>query len=233
MPDKGLRQLIPGRRVSEEFPRVSSQETVGLLDRNIPGVAEAAMIQTPANREAVGLQVVFTRHGDRYRHSVQLCRQGQLPVLLLVSEEGASDQRWPASPPLQQLSLEQLSLEPGLGGDRRPVALLLGMAGAGHWSMSVESSARAIEFDVACRGRVADEPIGSSYLLQLPAQRQPTSGDAVLSADGVTVRLQVKRVTNHELPRIELAQGRLSIGVPVEVLEGTATVRWKYRVVLD
>jgi hypothetical protein len=102
--------------------------------------------------EADGIRVVFFRAGDRYAHRVEVwdARQGAW-CSEWESVEGTPDEGWPASPPLQQLHVEQ-----------RPegkVALLIGMAGRTHWSAAVEvvrvggvpSGPRIIRFDVAAR----------------------------------------------------------------------------------
>ncbi|MFM7073965.1 MAG: hypothetical protein ACKO38_19435 [Planctomycetota bacterium] len=65
---------------------------------------------------------------------------------LLESCEGQSGDIWPASPPLQQLLVESRA-------EAGQVALLVGMAGRSHWSLSVEPLADRIgfRFDAACR----------------------------------------------------------------------------------
>jgi hypothetical protein len=107
------------------------------------------MADPAAEIEADGVRVVFFRAGDRYAHRVEAfdAVRGEW-VAVWESLEGAADDVWPASPPLQQLHVEE-----------RPegrVALLVGMAGRTHWSAAVEaargeSGGKSIRFDVAAR----------------------------------------------------------------------------------
>lgn len=107
--------------------------------------------------EGGGLRVVFRRLSDRFAHRVEwMDRGGVIP--LIESIEGAADEDWPASPPLQELHFERRE-----GGIQ--LALLVGRAGASHWSMSIEldPAAAKISFDVACRVRAAPGRLGSRY----------------------------------------------------------------------
>lgn len=103
-----------------------------------------------------GLRATFFWRVDRYAHRLERL-EGGAATQLLESIEGSDLDRWPPSPPLQQLMLEQLP-------DRRPVALLVGMAGANHWSLSVEAEPgdAALVFDVACR--IKDEGAAGKLL---------------------------------------------------------------------
>ena len=67
---------------------------------------------------------------------------------------------WPPSPPLQNLHREELA-----GG--RSALLLVGAAGRGHWSASVEAAPREARllFDLACRVETVDGWIGNRYRL--------------------------------------------------------------------
>jgi hypothetical protein len=109
-----------------------------------------------------GLVVLFQRHDDRYVHEADIVGlNGQ--VALLRSVEGSPDEVWPTSPPCQQVHFEKR-----LGGLQ--VALAVGMAGASHWSVSVEldPTARRITFDVACRLQAAPVRLQSAYRLPDP-----------------------------------------------------------------
>ncbi|MCA9270140.1 MAG: hypothetical protein KDA41_16775, partial [Planctomycetales bacterium] len=99
------------------------------------------------------LAVEFVRHGDRLAHRILL--DG---VVALESIEGAADEDWPPSPPLQESHRHAA----GAQGD---VLMLVGKAGKGHWSMTVAADAAhsALVFDVACRLRGAPRFLGSTY----------------------------------------------------------------------
>ena len=78
------------------------------------------------------------------------------------SIEGDAADAWPSSPPLQQLSLEEIN------GSK--VILGVGAAGQGHWSISVEidhqnEGADAFKFELACRSKQQPPFLGSTYRL--------------------------------------------------------------------
>lgn len=102
-----------------------------------------------------GLRVEFRWSSDRFAHHVdRLAPDGA--QRWLESIEGTDQQAWPASPPVQQISVEARP-----AGD---VGLMVGMAGRAHWSASVEPLAGgAVRFDVACRTGEPPERLGSRY----------------------------------------------------------------------
>jgi hypothetical protein len=86
----------------------------------------------------------------------------------LCSLESDATRTWPHSPPLQQISVEEI-------GDA-PVALGVGAAGSSHFSISISSrlwqQQPALQFDVAVRCNPAADGLGSGY--QGPAASNPT-----------------------------------------------------------
>ena len=100
------------------------------------------------------LQVRFFWQHDRFAHELSLS-DGEWTVPLLQSLEGSADDAWPPSPPLQSLHVESR-------GDMQ-VALAVGMAGASHWSASVEVNSDGLRFDIACRVRGEPRALGSCY----------------------------------------------------------------------
>ncbi|MEL6110685.1 MAG: hypothetical protein AAFU85_32160, partial [Planctomycetota bacterium] len=94
------------------------------------------------------LQVRFDWEKDRYRHTVLRPAQELQSVI-------GDDASWPATPPLQQLSVETI--------DEREVALGVGSAGTSHWSVSVEPTEAGFLFDWACRTSETPGFLGSSY----------------------------------------------------------------------
>lgn len=77
------------------------------------------------------MRVRFAWRGDRYAHEVSWF-DGRDWTDVLSSVEGSPLDAWPASPPLQSLHFES---RPG----NRELALLVGMAGKSHWSVSIDS----------------------------------------------------------------------------------------------
>lgn len=178
----------------------------------------------PVTLTAGELRIEFHRDADRYRHEVVDCGDG-LSSVLLASVEGIADEEWPASPPLQELHVEQR-------GDDKQVALLVGRAGRSHWSLSVEidRAHRALTFDVACRSATAGDRLASSYRLAaggLPASL-PT-GDRIALSSNIALEIlegKLQSETGDEsilriVPRPDQsASGKIQ------------TFRWRYRIEL-
>lgn len=112
------------------------------------------------------LRIEFVWQHDRFVHKLLLD-----DVQAGISLEGDADGPWPPSPPLQQLSREEIN-----GCD---VILGVGAAGRSHWSVSVELDPLAefgsITFDLACRCNDRPEFLGSSYRLAESILFQPLS----------------------------------------------------------
>src|SRR5262245_39124630 len=165
-----------------------------------------------ARLDAVGpngavLRIQFIRLADRYRHTISLVERDGQVCPLLESIEGTASDDWPPSPPLQNLSIAELA--PG-----RKAALLVGMAGRGHWSASIEpvSGEAALDFDIACRPAGKPEPLGSLY-----TRLAPSAAELKITAVESMITL-----------------GCLYIFVPTDSTASSArTVRWKYRIALD
>jgi hypothetical protein len=155
--------------------------------------------------EAGDLRVVFHWCGDRYGHTIERRIDGQWRALL-ESVEGAPDDLWPPSPPLQSLHIE--SRPDG------PVALLVGMAGKSHWSASVEAKgADGLVFDLACRTNENTTRLGSSYLLL-----QGEANRCIMLCAGsneTTVRMRTS--------------GEWNVS-PLEAERWPTTARWSYSV---
>lgn len=170
-----------------------------------------------------GLRTTFVWREDRYAHVVSLIAPDGAHTLF-ESVEGGPHDAWPPSPALQHLSIQGQ-------GDRR-VALLVGMAGKSHWSMSVEVAAtgRGFVFDVACRVNDRAAELGSSYLCQGPAQEDPRTA---------TGRLDTRRyalVLDPGLPAdgqsLATLADRVRVRCPPPRSTVPCTARWKYLVTL-
>lgn len=106
--------------------------------------------------EGASGRVEFFRAADRIAHQVRIQRN-EGPSTTWESLEGHDLQHWPPSPAFQEVSIERI-------GDR-DVALLVGMAGKSHWSLSVDIDPKrgSIRFDTACRISVDPDYLGSRY----------------------------------------------------------------------
>lgn len=171
-----------------------------------------------------GLRVRFNRTADRVAHVVEFIVEGR-SVPLLESIEGDSSQNWPVSPPLQQAHFEPRA---GLGD----VALLVGMAGRSHWSLSVEPEPQAASllFDAACRVIGAPQQLGSRY--------RCLTGQWRLDAEG---RATAELNKGEAVVLMEACEGTLEFAEPLRELvlrparfdASSPTARWRYRLRID
>jgi hypothetical protein len=167
--------------------------------------------------KAGSLRVEFFRAADRFAHRVSIVDGAGPEAILAESIEGSADEPWPASPALQECHRE-------MGPDGRPRLLLVGMSGASHWSMSVETLGESsIAFDVACRGRGFPPRIGSAY--RWPSPGSLSEGFIRSSVGGRACKLSMDPGTEGEL-RLEAHIARVECRVAPS--ESPQTVRWKH-----
>lgn len=184
----------------------------------------AARVLEAVGRDGRGLRVAFRWDEDRFGHEIS-CLEGADATVCLTAELGRDQDPWPASPTLQQLSLEEL--QPG-----QPSALLLGMAGQSHWSQSVDAdpATASLTFDVACRVQREPQWLGSRYRVQHEAACRPTSAGCIALGGGV--ELTIELAADSPPARITSAGRSLVIAPDLRVLRFPSTVRWKYRISL-
>ena len=176
------------------------------------------------NLDGVGLQVEFLWRQDRHCHTIGLVVDNS-PISVFESMEGSSLEDWPPSPPLQQLSVEELR-------PKTQVALLVGMAGKSHYSISVEPAHDRTKFvfDVACRSREIAEQLGSEYLLLAGGVSSASDHDAIIDVDRRLIQLSCDRdgetasriIVNPKGVRIEPA-----------LVVSLGTTRWRYSLELS
>jgi hypothetical protein len=164
------------------------------------------------------LRVEFQRRGDRFVHQVSRFFPDGTGGLL-ISQDGRPDETWPASPALQSLHLET-----------RPsgvqFAMLIGMAGRSHWSMSVKADAQQnrLVFDVACR--VHEQPIwlGSTYSsLHQHGSAWPLDCLSLTAWHGSQSEQQISL-------QIDRLGGIIKIPAPQASGPFPNTVRWRYEI---
>lgn len=166
------------------------------------------------------LRLIFDWRHDRFGHTVELVAGGQI-VRLLASAEGTHRDGWPLSPPLQQLHVENRD-----SGHR--VALLVGMAGTDHWSMSVETAPErdipCLSFDVACRVTSGATPLRSVY--QFAASSADVEiAHSVCRNPQLGWQLKPILVGKEITARLESIPDGVAI---IPVAKSGPTVRWKY-----
>jgi hypothetical protein len=173
--------------------------------------------------EAGGLRLAFRRCGDRFLHELAL-RCGDGWVTVLQSREGNAHEEWPPSPPLQEARLEARP-------EGRRVALLVGMAGSSHWSLSVEADAAAgrLSFEAACRAQAPPRFLGSTYRA---AHECRLLEDRMAAAFGPlgTLRLRVQEVAGVAGELQQPEAGQLLIVRRAPAMRLPATFRWGYLV---
>lgn len=129
---------------------------------------------------AAGTTVVgFRRIGDRWEHEIRLV-DGRVWRSVEGPADGG-DPRWPASPPVVELSL--VSAAAG------PVLLGVGKAGRSHYSLSVSAcpdEPDTLLFDIACRIQEPPGWLGSTYSGSAPGEASPLP--AALAQPPATVR---------------------------------------------
>jgi len=172
------------------------------------------------------LRVVWYRDEDRFGHEIAYVA-GPTATACLTAELGRSRDPWPASPPLQQCSLEPSSR----GGQ---MALLIGMADKSHWSQSVETAATApsLTFDVACRVHRQPLWLGSSYRANHPVEVLSASSLRLTVAAGVALTLTGEAPDGASAVRMEVRDNHVAIVADLGRLPLPSTVRWRYRVAL-
>ncbi len=115
-----------------------------------------------------GLAVEFLRRAARWGHTIAAVA-GNQSWPILESIEGEDSQLFPPSPPLQHVVFENRP-------DHTQVAMSVGMAGRGHWSVCVEAfpSTVTVRMDVACRcPQGGEDQLTSRYRLLTPWQQGP------------------------------------------------------------
>jgi hypothetical protein len=187
----------------------------------------AASIATSLVR-GIGLRADFRFQGDRFAHVVSLIGRGESPIPLLESVEGTAADAWPASPPLQSLHVETLQ-------DGRRAVLLVGMAGRGHWSASIEAlrDSAVLLFDIACRTSESGVMLASTYRDSTPRGGQPfASADrsGIYDPDGELAT--VVKPSDDPTARSALMNVDAASFAIVPAQRGGGTIRWKYRVEL-
>ena len=101
--------------------------------------------------------VMFIRSGDRWEHEVRLA-DGRVWRSVEGPADEAGDPRWPASPPVVELSAVRTAAE--------PVLLGVGNAGRSHFSLSVSvcrTEPDTLLCDLACRVQEPAIWLGSTY----------------------------------------------------------------------
>jgi hypothetical protein len=120
-----------------------------------PGTA-GPRSRPPVTLRVGRIAVVFTWHGDRWGHVIEV--DGRPIASSLEDVADGRDGAWPASPPLVEVATAEAA-----GG---PAVLAVGLAGRSHYSASVArhpTEPDAVLFEIACRIKERAAWLGSTY----------------------------------------------------------------------
>ncbi len=136
-------------------------------------------------------------------------------VVLLESCEGQSSDTWPASPPLQQLLIEPR----GAAGH---VALLVGMAGRSHWSLSIEPLVDRVgfRFDAACRLSGPPEWLGHVWRAAAAARERPVATGClrIVAEEGAECQIPPTLAPDARPPEPLATESRVPEATPLEAV---------------
>ncbi len=171
------------------------------------------------------LQVEFRRVGDRFAQSVRRLSSDGACSASWTGVQRSEPEAWPASPPIQELSLELI------GG--RDVLLGVGRAGKCHWSLSVETTqidaVAALRFDIACRCPEQPQWLGSTYRIDTPRTGQ--RDEAFQAGEAADSALSMRCEDDTVL--IDCGPETVRIEPIARPLKWPGTVRWRYSILLQ
>jgi len=176
--------------------------------------------------KGLGVVVEFSHKGDRFTQTICLV-DGERVVPLAASVEGTDREAWPPSPPLQQLSVEMQ--------EDVPVALLVGMAGTSHWSLSVQAIAerRELFFDIACRVRETPLELGSRYRILVADATDASEGELRWHVGNRACVVRTISVSGATPARLQSGGDEFFVSAPVPSGSPPFTCRWQYSLSLE
>jgi hypothetical protein len=194
--------------------------------------------QTVLDAEGRGLRIEFVRLRDRYAHRIlAVSEAGRRATMVLESIEGRPRDRWPPSPALQGLNIDDLKR--AAESDTILPAMLIGMSGCCHWSLSAEPHRDPIrvDFDVACRvSRRKGEPLPNELTtnyLSLNGIRVPSLDEQIcLIADDLQVAVvTLPHSAGDRSARLVCRDDGICIQYPLAISDGPPlTARWRYSI---
>lgn len=205
-----------------------------------PGIVESPSV---AGRR---LRATLIRSGDRFSHRLELIAVVGESRTLASSVDGDPRADWPPSPPLQQAHFEPRPP----GGD---VALLVGMAGRSHWSLSIEpfespatgatrapigetAEAQAaveqagLRFDAACRIDRQPDSLGHAWrMTESLGEPRVESLGATWPVDGGVLALTVEPVADQATTaELRVERGVCAVRITPVPTRFPATIRWRF-----
>lgn len=187
------------------------------------GTSAIRLIAGPVAGRHLRLDLYWT--GDRYGQQLRW-QEGDRTLASAESVEGDGDQRWPPSPPWQQVVSHHAATP------NSQAWLAVGMAGTSHWSASLELGEHEpwIRWDIGCRVRERPSWLGHRLLVRTSETDSRPSG---LSPGGALTQCLV--LEPHDSARVCVAQqsdeaAGISLRLEPELPRLPATVRWRLHV---
>jgi len=186
----------------------------------MPNATDTNQTLTAIDQYGCGLQITFDWQRDRFTRSISAV-DAKRDVVLLASLEGTNDDEWPLSPPLQSLAIEQRE-------EGRQVALLVGMAGRSHWSMSVESwpNEQTLVFDAACRIHESPTMLGATYQTMFAPSRLGSQSFDI----GHECKFESAAMSDSAQSMVHESEGRISLRIDTNKASLPKTFRWQYTI---
>lgn len=169
-----------------------------------------------------GLRATLAWVDDRFVQYIDWVAGAQ-SFRLMESVEGTADDAWPPSPALQQLSVENRS-------QKRQVALMVGMAGQSHWSVSIENEPqeRKLIFDVACRIAEPSSDLGTQYRTTSPITLLSEDHGVEVAVAGRSCQVILESTGRGESDLIQYKKDIIHIVATQKLSQFPDTLRWKY-----
>ena len=169
-----------------------------------------------------GLRATLAWVDDRFVQYIDWVAGAQ-SFRLMESVEGTADDAWPPSPALQQLSVENRS-------QKRQVALMVGMVGQSHWSVSIENEPqeRKLIFDVACRIAEPSSDLGTQYRTTSPITLLSEDHGVEVAVAGRSCQVILESTGRGESDLIQYKKDIIQIVATQKLSQFPDTLRWKY-----
>lgn len=200
-------------------------------------VTEPTAAITAPGIDGRSLRVEFLKHNDRYTHRILCCDANDQEVLLLEAVEDPLHDPWPCSPVLQGLNLEDLHRNSA--DDRsRQAAMLIGMAGDGHWSLVVkpeDGESGGMIFEPACRVKSLPPKLSSCYRVASGVELSREAQAVTLASAAGEFRIQPLALSGQAEASCSLSHRGDQLHLTLESsweLATPTTLQWRYALTL-
>jgi hypothetical protein len=199
---------------------------------------QPAAVLTTCDQSGRGLTVEFRHENDRITHRVVGTDLDGDSVTLMESVQGDFHLAWPCSPVLQGLNVNDLRQDDPAIDNQHSAAMLIGTAGDGHWSLTIEPCSDAskvgLAFDVACRVRSLPPRLTSCYRVSETVKTSETASGLQMSCHLGEFLLQALRVepqSDQQICHMGIEEASVQIVRETSLSDSPpVTLRWRYGV---